>query len=133
MPDLEIVGIANGSFVENCYLIADRSTGEVVVIDPGEEADLFLNRIAAEGWTVKAIWLSHAHLDHIAGLKTVRDATGAEVWLHPADRVVFDHFAESCARFGMSFPIPDPPDHEIAAGDEMSAAVRYHRANRDGR
>jgi hydroxyacylglutathione hydrolase len=120
LSDLKIIGIANGAFVENCFLLADQEAMEAVVIDPGEEADLFLARLETEGWAVTGIWLTHSHLDHIAGLKKVKDATSADVWMHPADRPVFDRFEQACSMFGMSFPIPDPPEHEIQAGDTMT-------------
>ena len=42
MSKLEVVSLTNGQFAENCYLIADRETGEAVIVDPGEEPALFL-------------------------------------------------------------------------------------------
>ena len=41
----EIVCLTNGAFAENCYLIADRESADAVIVDPGEEADLFLRRV----------------------------------------------------------------------------------------
>ena len=34
MSDLEVVALPNGQFAENCYLVAERRTGEAVMIDP---------------------------------------------------------------------------------------------------
>ena len=74
-----VVTLTNGAFAENCYLVADPERGEAVVIDPGEEADLFLARLAHERWTLRAVWLTHAHLDHVAGVAAVKAATGVPV------------------------------------------------------
>ena len=44
MAPPEILCLTNGMFAENCYIVADREAGEAVLIDPGEEAELFLAR-----------------------------------------------------------------------------------------
>ena len=74
MAQPEIVCLTNGAFAQNCYLVADGPSGDVVIVDPGEEADLFLRRIKKEAWTLRAIWLTHAHLDHIAGVARIVNA-----------------------------------------------------------
>lgn len=119
MPQPEIVCLTNGAFVENCYLMADPTTSEAVIVDPGEEPDLFLRRAGHEGWTIKAIWLTHAHLDHVAGVAAVVRATGAPVWLHPDDRFLYDNVHRQAASLGVECEQPPPPDHEFSAGDTM--------------
>ena len=116
MAEPRIVALANGAFAENTYLVADAERGEAVIVDPGEETELFLARLRHERWTLQAIWLTHAHLDHVAGIAAIRAATGAPVWLHPADRRLYDHAPDQARAFGMSLdPLP-PPDREFAAG-----------------
>src|SRR4051812_23548140 len=90
VSELEVVALPNGQLAENCYLIADRSTGEAVIIDPGEEAAMFLAELDTRGWALKGIWLTHAHVDHIMGVGAVRRATGAPIHLHPLDRPIYD-------------------------------------------
>ena len=68
VSDLEVVSLPNGQFAENCYLVADRRSREAVIIDPGEEPAMFLAELDARGWSLKAIWLTHAHIDHIMGV-----------------------------------------------------------------
>ena len=117
MAEPRIVALTNGPFAENCYLVADPQTREAVAVDPGEEADLFLARLRTEGWTLRAIWLTHAHLDHVAGIAAVCTATGAPVWLHPGDRPLYDHAPSQAMAFGLRLdPLP-PPDREFAAGE----------------
>lgn len=115
----EVVCLTNGGFAENCYLLADPDRREAVVIDPGEEAPLFLARLAHERWTPTAIWLTHAHLDHVAGVAEVAASTRVPVLLHPADRALYDGVPRQAAMFGLSMEAPPPPDGELAEGQML--------------
>jgi hydroxyacylglutathione hydrolase len=117
LADPRIIALANGAFQENCYLVADPAAREAAIVDPGEEADLFLARLRTEGWTLQAIWLTHAHLDHVAGVSAIREATGAPVWLHPADRRLYDRAPDQARAFGLTLDRLAPPDREFREGD----------------
>ncbi len=109
-----VVGIANGSFAENCWLVSDPGTRETAVIDPGEDAPLILAAIGERDLRVEAIWLTHGHLDHIWGVDAIREATGAPVWLHPGDRDWYDQLPEQGAAFGLAgLGRLRPPDHAL--------------------
>lgn len=116
----EIVTIPNGQFVQNCLLIGDPDSKEAAIVDPGEEADRFLAELGGRGWTLKAIWLTHAHIDHVLGVRAVKDATGAPISLHPLDRPLYDHVAEQAQWFGIEAEAPPPPDIELAGGDTLT-------------
>lgn len=120
MAQPEIVCLTNGAFEENCYLIADRASGEVVIVDPGEEAELFLRRIEAEHWVPQAVWLTHGHLDHIAGVAHVVAATGVSVYLHPDDRGLYDGIAAQGQWLGLKPDEPPPPQFQLAHGDHVT-------------
>lgn len=119
MPALKVVCLTNGQFQQNCFLVADSTSGDVVVMDPGEDAELFLRRLRTEGWTARGIWLTHAHVDHILGVGRVAEATGAPIYLHPADRPLYDHVGEQGAWLGLRASAPPPPAHDLADGDTM--------------
>lgn len=116
---MRIVQIPNGQFVENCYLVVDEAAGECAVVDPGEEPGLILHKLAATGAKPVAIWLTHAHLDHVLGVPRVAAETGAPVWLHPADRPLYDAVPEQAAWFGLAAPALPPPDREFAHGETV--------------
>ena len=104
-----VVTLTNGAFAENCYLVADPASGDAAVVDPGEDAALFEARLRHEGWTARAIWLTHAHVDHVAGVGRLAAATGAPIHLHPADRPLYDRFPAQAAMFGLAAdPLPAP-------------------------
>lgn len=117
MAEPRIVALTNGAFAENCYLVADPETREAAIVDPGEESDLFLARLASEGWTLRAIWLTHAHIDHVAGVPALREATGVPVWLHPDDRRLYDHVPDQARMYGVTLGRLAPPDREFREGE----------------
>ena len=119
MSELEVVALPNGQLAENCYLIADRSTGEAVIIDPGEESAMFLAELDTRRWSLKGIWLTHAHVDHIMGVGAVRRATGAPIHLHPLDRSLYDALPQYGAWLGMRLDPAPPPDVELRPGSQV--------------
>jgi glyoxylase-like metal-dependent hydrolase (beta-lactamase superfamily II) len=119
VSELEIVALPNGQFVENCYLIADRARREAVMIDPGEEPGLFLAELDTRAWTLQAIWLTHAHVDHIMGVDAVKRATGARVFLHPADRALYDALPSQGEWMGLRLAAPPAPDADLAHGQRL--------------
>jgi len=117
-----VVTLTNGAFAENCYLVADPGTGDAAIVDPGEEAGLFRARLEHEGWTPRAIWLTHAHVDHVAGVAALGDL-GLPVFLHPADRPLYDAFPAQARAFGLRAAAPPPPDHDLADGGSVSVGA----------
>lgn len=95
----------------NVWLIGDDR--EVAVVDPAHDAAPILDAVA--GRTVVGIWCTHAHNDHITAAGDVREATGAPVFLHPEDRVLWDMTHDW------------QPDEALADGDELTVAGRSVR------
>ena len=60
-------------FEVNCYIVVDTASRQCAIVDPASEAsfeDVQLTQyIEQEGLTVTHILLTHAHVDHIAGLR----------------------------------------------------------------
>jgi hydroxyacylglutathione hydrolase len=119
VSDLEVVSLPNGQFAENCYLVADRRTREAVIIDPGEEPAMFLAELNSRAWTLRDIWLTHAHIDHIIGVGPVHTATGAPIHLHPLDRPIYNALPQYGAWVGMQLQQPPAPDRELRLGQVL--------------
>jgi glyoxylase-like metal-dependent hydrolase (beta-lactamase superfamily II) len=112
-----VLVMPNGSFGQNTVLLIDEASRAAIVIDPGEEHARILAAIRHRELQVQGIWLTHGHIDHIWGTDAVREATGAQAWLHAADRPWYDRFAEQCDHFGFAPTAPlAAPDHELVAG-----------------
>jgi glyoxylase-like metal-dependent hydrolase (beta-lactamase superfamily II) len=119
LPELAVVPLPNGQFMENCYVVADADQGDAVLIDPGEEAERFLQVLAGHGWRLTAIWLTHAHVDHVMGVGAVRESHEVPTWLHPLDRPLYDALPQQGAWMGLQLPPAPEPTHELAAGMPM--------------
>ena len=119
MSELDVVSLPNGRFAENCYLAADRGTREAVIIDPGEEPEAFLAELDTRGWSLRGIWLTHAHIDHILGVAAIRRATGAPIHLHPDDRPLYDALPQFGEWVGLPLDPPPAPDVDLQAGDRL--------------
>ena len=111
--EIEVRGLIVGAFQENCWVIGNRRTGEAICIDPGEQADDILHMASEMGVTIKLIANSHAHLDHVLGVRGVQSDDNAQFLLHEADLDILQGAAESAARFGMQVEQPPDPDHFI--------------------
>ncbi|HEV8150092.1 MAG TPA: MBL fold metallo-hydrolase [Gemmatimonadales bacterium] len=117
---LEIVCIPNGQFAQNCYLAYDPQHPEAVLIDPGEEPERFLAAAAQQGRRISAIWLTHAHLDHILGVGEIHAATGAPIALHPGDRELYDGLPQQGLWMDLRLTRPPPPAAELVHGQRLT-------------
>lgn len=101
--NLELRRVAVGPWPMNCYLVRCPIGDEVVIIDPGADAEAILAAVGSA--TVRCILLTHAHPDHIGALDAVRQATGAPVGLHPADAEAFEVEADFPLLDGMQLVV----------------------------
>lgn len=120
---MNVTSLVVGPFEENCWLLHDPERAEVVAIDPGDEPARIGTAIERLGARLVAIWLTHAHLDHIGGIAGLRRAwPGVPVHLHPADAVVYEWASRSAAVYGIPFEQPEPADRALTAGEVLAFA-----------
>lgn len=84
---LEIITLVLGPVETNTYLVADPETGCAVVVDPAWDGQMILDEASRRGWCIEALWLTHAHFDHLGGAAEVAagSPSGLQLALHPGD------------------------------------------------
>lgn len=83
----------------NCYLLTDKDTGEMAVVDPGDRSDKLIEYINSNGGKLKYVLLTHGHFDHIGYAKQLADMFNAKiVCSENADKYLSDNRLNLSAR-----------------------------------
>lgn len=83
--NLLLMRLELGEIGTNCYLVGDRAAKELAVIDPAGDFDTLWEVIEGTGCTVKYIFNTHGHWDHIGANAELHEKTGAPIMIHAAD------------------------------------------------
>ena len=107
-------------------MLTDPSARVAVLVDPGDEAPRLLSAVVASGCTLQAIWLTHAHFDHLGAVAAIVRQHDVPVRLHPLDRPLYDVAAASAVRFGLTVEQPTTDTVPLADGDVLAlGAARF--------
>ena len=104
LPAATIVKASVGPMDNNAYLITCSETGETLLIDAANDADMLIELIRSHAPKLALIVTSHQHWDHWQALAAVAEATGAPTAANPID-------AE---------PLPVKPDRLLSHGDTVN-------------
>jgi hydroxyacylglutathione hydrolase len=117
---VKIRTFTGGGFGENAYLAVCESTGAAVVIDPGADSPRMAAAIKADSIDVRAILLTHAHIDHVEGVGDIREVVpDAPIWLHPEALGMYRAMPHQAARFGLDLADPPEPTDEFVPGQSF--------------
>jgi len=109
-----------GMLACNCSVLGDESTGEAVVIDPGDEIEQVQRILAKHHLRVKYIVATHAHIDHVGGVEKLKQATGAAVLMHQGDLPLYQNLALQAEWLGVSTPGVTDVDQFLKEGDSLA-------------
>ena len=82
----EVLRYIVGPVCTNCYLLVNHKTGELLVVDPGDQAQLIEKRIEKTGAKLVAILLTHGHFDHAGAAEELADKYQISIYAHEAER-----------------------------------------------
>ncbi len=103
LPGATIVKASVGPMDNNAYLVTCAQTGETLLIDAANDADLLIDLVRRSAPKVSLIVTSHQHFDHWQALQALAEATGAPTAAHEID-------AEA---------LPVKPDRLLKGGDTV--------------
>jgi glyoxylase-like metal-dependent hydrolase (beta-lactamase superfamily II) len=103
LPGGTIVKVSVGPMDNNAYLVTCTQTGETLLIDAANDAEILLELIDKCAPKLSLIVTSHQHQDHWQALRQVAKATGAPTAAHQLD----------------AGRLPVKPDRMLANGDQI--------------
>jgi hydroxyacylglutathione hydrolase len=103
----------------NCSIFGDDQTKEAIVVDPGDNIANILAILQRHQLCVKAIVITHAHIDHIGGAEKLKSATGAPVYMNANDQPLYDSIDEQAQWLGIEPPARTKIDVDVREGETL--------------
>jgi glyoxylase-like metal-dependent hydrolase (beta-lactamase superfamily II) len=111
----------------NCTILGDETTGEAMVVDPGDNIPQILARLEKHGLKLKQIMVTHAHIDHVGGALALKRQTGAPILLNQNDLPLLDMMEMQAGWLGgVEPPEVAPPD--ASAEDQLIVGLENYPA-----
>lgn len=97
--------IGGSPFGQNCRIYVNEVTKEAAISDPGASARAIAQMIDKNGLTLKAILLTHMHIDHVGGAKELCELTGAKIFGSAIeDALLMENFSTQASMLGLENP-----------------------------
>lgn len=121
MSQIEIKSFLLGMVATNCYLIINKETNEVLIVDPADDALRISNAIEGGGWKPVAILLTHGHFDHIMAVNDLKKRYHLPVYAHKEEEDVLKQTALNMAgMIGQMYTVE--ADVYVSDGDHLKLA-----------
>ncbi len=108
-------------FQENTYLLSDDDKN-AIIIDPGmygpQEVQILNSFIEENGLKPVKALLTHAHLDHIFGLKTFLEIYDVPFYVHKEELPVYTSAEAVAANYGVELSLPQK-QYELISETEV--------------
>lgn len=109
---MQIKTFVLSEYMSNCYLLYRNQ--EAIIIDPGAESQVVVDFIKEKQLTVKAIYATHGHIDHVGGIRFLKNRFKCPTYAPKKDHVWFHETPYN--RLGYQIPI----DHFVGEGDTLT-------------
>ncbi len=109
------------SFQQNCSLVWCDVSGDAVFVDPGGDVDLLIDAVTRSKLNLKAIWLTHGHLDHVgATAELIRKFNLPVIGPHKEDEFLINALPQQVEMFGFSPVDSFVPDKWLEEGEVLT-------------
>ena len=90
------------AFQQQTRILGCEETRRAICIDPGDDAETIVAALERHELDLQAIALTHAHMDHVGGVRALKDLRpGAEIILHALDEPLYRQLPEQPAWVGI--------------------------------
>ena len=119
---MSIKSMVLGPVQTNVFFVINDETKETVLFDPAYAGERIIKYLEDNGLTLKAVFLTHGHFDHITAVSSVAEALKVPVYAaRSEERLLSDgQLNESLGSYGYSVTVK--PDHYLEDGDETDVA-----------
>ena len=107
---MRVVSAAAPPFLKNGYVVWCEVSLDAVLIDPGDEVEELIAAVRANKLTVRHILLTHAHVDHVTGVRRAKTEFDVPIWLHKDDVFLYKNAVQHGYMFGLRVDPPPPVD-----------------------
>jgi len=98
---LNVETVVTGPFQENSYIIWYVGSQDAVLIDPGDDEHLIIQKLRNHDLKPIAIINTHAHLDHIGAVHYLKEEYQIPFYLHEKEKFILDTYEVTCRMFDM--------------------------------
>ena len=103
---MKIERFVTGPIQVNTYLLFDEESKEAILIDVGGSAKSIIAKIEELGLTLKGIYNTHGHFDHILGAKDVQDMMDIPFFVHKGDVLFVENLEAQMEFYGLGRALP---------------------------
>ncbi|MBP5529601.1 MAG: MBL fold metallo-hydrolase [Lachnospiraceae bacterium] len=119
MSQIKVGCLTLGMLENNTYFLHKEGEYDCIIIDPARDGEMIVTKLREKGLTIKAIFLTHAHFDHILGVEGIRKLTNAPIYGGKDDVEGFlDPSINQSVKINRQISIR--LDHELEDGDEIT-------------
>jgi len=119
---MQVHSMEVGPIGTNCYIVVNEKNKEAVMVDPGGDPERLIALIGKLGVSIKAIMLTHGHMDHIGAVAEMKEFTKAPIYISEKDDNMLDNPESNLAAFmGTELHCP-PADYHYDQGDKLTIA-----------
>lgn len=119
MSQIKIGKITLGMCQTNTYFIYREDSKDAIVIDPADKGAWLTAKLKDQGFTIKAILLTHGHFDHIWGVPEMKEETGATVYASSEEKTLLNSAGANCSK-GCGRPCEFDADIYLKDGEEFN-------------
>lgn len=99
---INIHKITAGPFQENGYIVHSDDNLECIIIDPGDNPELYIKEIENNNLNPIAILNTHGHIDHIHAVQPLKEHYSIPFYIHTNEKMIIDNYLQGCLMYGIT-------------------------------